>query len=327
MAVGGGIQKIKWVGESPLLNTIICVIDDTKADWKQSENWKIISAMGADSDGDRLIVLTAQGLKMMKGAGLDIITDPETFKAKNPYPGLTQWTPEQLLEFWCRSTPRLANVGKGDVITRDAIDMYKAGEMDWKFYQRFARYGAGEVQVGVSAPKYYFLNPNRALAPMTGKQLIDDMKERGVGQGRKFFGALWDDARERAEEYLAEYLPEVPEAIVLPKSLNETQWKDGYSAFHDEMRQFSPELGVDWPTYVRRAFVKQLNKEGIDNKDIIKGLRGMQAKYVHKMIVAYVRLYPHRMNIWCWLLDEKFTGVPKDVVLKVVGLPFEAKED
>lgn len=346
MAHGGGIQKIKWAGESPLLNTIMAVVEDITPDEQEREDaakaegktytrkdspesamiWKQISAMGADSDGDRLIVLTAQGLKMLKTAGLYIELNPEGFKAKNQYPGLNAWTEDMIAAFWEASTPRLGEVGKGDTITRDALDAYKSLMFDWKTYYRFALHGAGQVQVGVSAPKYYFNNPYFNLSPMAHKELRDAMEEDGIGSGRKFFGLLWDEAREKAESILSEFLPETMEIVTLRQGVHTINWKGGYSVFHDTLRGYSPEQGVDWPTVVRNAFFKQLMEHGIVAADVRKGLKGEKAELAHKLIRQYIRAYPHRINVWAWFLDERMTGVEKDTVLKTIGLPHEEKD-
>lgn len=327
MSVGGGVQKVKWAGKSPLPNVIMAIVNEDRKDKLSQKIWEEIQAMGADSDGDRLIILSNQGLRMMEGAGLQINRNPETFKAKNPYPGLTEWTQRQLFEFWCASTPRLAQVGKGDVITRDALDAYKSGMMDWETFQLFARYGAGEVQMGVSAPKYYFVNPNAALLPFSKKELVDSMKDEGIGQGRKFQGLLYDKARNRAEEMLQEYLNETPELVTIAKGKHRRDWKGGFGSFHEELRSFEPELGVDWPTYVRRAFFRVMAAQlGITAKELTKGLKRDQYEEVQKLVREYIYKYPHRLNIWAWMIDERYIGVPKDDALKVLGLPYEEQE-
>lgn len=360
MAHGGGIQHIEWEGESPLLNTIMAIVESITPDEHEKEMdakskgekyirkdsaksakiWRQIMAMGADSDGDRLVIITAQGLKMLNTAGLYIEENPEVFKAKNQYRGLTDWTSDQTALFWETSTPILGEVGKGDSLTRDAIDAYKAEMFKWNVYYRFALHGAGQVQKGVSAPKYSFSNPYANLSPMTGSELRESMEEEGIGQGRKFRGMLWEPAAKIATELIAEFLPEEMEIVTLqtgpkfyrkdwkanPKQNGSQPKRSGIAELHYDLQGYSPEQGTDWPTVVRIGFFRQLTYHGITAQDVRKGLKGEKAETAQRLVREYIYKYPHRINVWAWFLDERMTGMPKDSILKIIGLPYEEPE-
>lgn len=349
LAVGGGIQRVEWAGISPLPNTIIAIVEDItpsehakaaaaaergekykRKDGKLSQKiWQQIMAMGADSDGDRLVIMTNQGEKMLMSAGLVINEHPQEFKTKLPYPGINGWTPEMIARFWIASTPRVLGIGQGDTPTRDANDLYKEGLITWETFQKIAVTFSAEVQLSASASKYWGRNAWLKHTPLQSNDIKKIVGDNSVGLGRKFHGLLWDEAREKAEAYVLEYLPEKMEIATIPEGQGffRQNWKGGYTEFHDALRGYSPDQGVDWPSVVRNAFFIQLTKNGITREDIKRGLKGKKLELVHQLIRKYIATYPHRINVWCWFLDERLTKVEKDKVLSVIGLPFEPKEE
>lgn len=321
LAFGGGMQDVEmaggWAGVSPLPNVIYAIVDPNEVAVEGSVSNIIqrqIASMGADVDGDRLFVVVESGLELLKGAGLSFTLDAPQLKCKNGYKGIEGWSKRDLMNLWCISTPRLMQVGTGDTIARHAVDAFKGGKLDLETYKGICEFSAGQVQVGVSAPKYDFKNPYRSPMPL-GE--VKKLAESVGGLGMEFAGALYNPAREVAERKITEFYSDVEHVKEVKVGIPGKRWEGGYSAFHTSLNNYDASSGIDWASYVRMTFRAQLQKLGIKKEEY-----GKHKLTIRKLVAQYIKDFPQNQYIWAWMLSDEFIQPESEgATLKVMGMP------
>lgn len=334
--------------------TVMVFPDDVEngGDGRSRIIWEMMQAMGADSDGDRTGRTFKSMDTMLEGAGLTTPRDVPFFKTKLSYKGIDTWEQKDRERLWVVSTPKLANVGMGDIQTRKCVDLIYSGYMKRSTWEKQRRVGSEIVQSGVSAPKYATILKEKA--PLTSMQINTLMKENNVGDGSKFGGLLYEPANKKITEALSEFFPEdadKKDVIVTYASVN---WPGGFSSFHDRLAIFDETMGDNWVTAVKQAFKMELRRMvtyGLTGEAAQNALTKFTKLYkagnarnmVRKYVAAYIQAHPQNQHIWAWLLDPEFIRVQDNDrrpdglaltapqldmdntgrILEVMGMPFD----
>lgn len=346
LAVGGGAQDLHTKDEhgdiilcdkdSGMLNVTVAAIHEPAVIGKDDDGeilqfpddvelggagrsriiWEMMAALGADSDGDR----TARTYKsidpFLERAGLSTPRDVPMYKTKLAYKGIDTWSEKDRIKLWAVSTPKLASVGIGDVMTQRCVDMVFEGHMNATTWRYQSRAGAELTQSGVSAPKYDTILREKRL--LTDLQVNKKMRETGTGDGYKSQGLLFQPTIDAIQGYLRQYFPESAQYRSVTVTHPERRWEGGMIGFHTRLMTFDEQMGDYWVNMVKDSFKQELARmvtygitdETARREKLAQFGKNFKAGHARKMVRGYVAAYinanPDKPHIWAWLLDPEF---------------------
>lgn len=287
--------------------------------------WAMLAAMGADSDGDRVGRTLKDIDPILEAAGLKCTFDVPQFKQKNPYDGVDHWImPEGFggdedhdrIEIYAQSTPGLVNVGIGDVITQDCVDLLMEGHMKWSLYKKQCVAGAELVQAGVSSTKYKNVPMNEFILDRFA--INDLLKETGVERGYKLRGLLYKPAIDEIEKHLSEFFPAEGEFRDVTVTHKMREWEGGYRNFINRLATFDTQMGDIWITHVKESFKHELirmachgarseaEKQQMKAKFTELYIKGAARERIRGYVAYFINKFPEMAHVWAWMLDEEF---------------------